>query len=97
MTGPVAKSFPLELAGWARRSIFGSDPDAGWWAQLWRDVSDADEPQVWLGYAPAISGPARLMRLIAEATGRTDDEVDQAMLVAMYGPADATRPAGDKR
>jgi hypothetical protein len=86
VTGPVAKSFPLELAGWAKRSIFGSDPDAGWWAQLWPDTSSADEPQVWLGYAPAISGPAQLMHLIAVATGNTDADVDQAMLVGIYGP-----------
>ena len=93
MTGPVAKKFTLDLDGWSHRSIFGSDPDAGWWAQLWPDTSTADEPDVWLGYAPAISGPAQLMRLIAEATGTTDADIDHALLVGIYGPDDAAQSA----
>jgi hypothetical protein len=83
--------FPLDLAGWSQRSIFGNDPDDGWWAQLWPDDTTDDEPDVWLGYAPPIGGPPQLARLIARCSGADEGDVDLAMIAGM-GPVSS--PAG---
>ena len=62
MTGPGggAAAYPLDLAGWSQRSIFGTDPADRWWAQPWRDTGTADEPDVWLGYVPPITRAEQL-------------------------------------
>jgi hypothetical protein len=88
--------FPLELPGWSQRSIFGSDPDDGWWAQLWPDGSSGDEPDVWLGYAPPIGGPVQLARLIARCTGADESDVDRAM-VSGGGPVSSPAHGRDRR
>ena len=68
----------IGLKGWSARSVFGWDEGVGcWWAQLWRDQSAANEPDVWIADAGgAVTG---LVRLVAEGTQEPVDAVDGAL------------------
>lgn len=76
-------SRPVGLEGWSARSMFGWDAQlGGWWAQLWRDGSSRPEPDVWI--ADAGFSATALVRLVAEGTGVTVEEVDDALARSLW-------------
>ena len=87
---------PLPLSGWGRRSIWGWDRrDGTYYAQLWRDGEEQDEPTLWLhpvniqGWHGAILDLRVLAKVLIVATGCTAREVYRAM--AAFAPP-ALRP-----
>ncbi len=93
--GPATLSFGHGLAGWSQLSVYGWDPsDTTWWAQLWRDGSRSDEPEMWLGYLPpAVRTLAALARLLVAVTGAGEHEVADALgeAVEALNPGDRSR------
>jgi hypothetical protein len=78
------RSYPLFAEGWGERSIFGWDPlEQSWWAQLWRDTSANDEPDIWLGVTTRIDSVSQLIRLIAERSGLAEQRVDAVIAKTM--------------
>jgi hypothetical protein len=69
----------FDLAGWSERSVFGWD-HADWWAELWPDGDERDEPVIWLGFVPPIGCIAALINEIARRTGATVAAVSGAMI-----------------
>ena len=77
-------TYACMLAGWDEQSIIGWDGlGQTWFAQLWRNGSTGDAPDVWLSGAPPIPSPAQLVRVMAATTGMAISEVHAAVSAAM--------------
>jgi hypothetical protein len=72
----------FDLAGWSERSVFGWD-NGDWWAELWPDGHEGDEPVIWLGFVPPIGTIAGLISEIARRTGTAAAAVSGAMIEAL--------------
>jgi hypothetical protein len=76
--------YALPLAGWDDRSVWGMDrmeATYGLFAQLWRNGdADRDNPRHWISEIPDLPS---LCRRITAATGCTEDDVAEAMLVGL--------------
>lgn len=74
---PAGGQMPLFLAGWDERSMWGFDPqDDAYFAQLWRNGSQNEHPDIWIcGRGPfegrefVLTTTHLLAREIAAATG----------------------------
>ncbi|WP_020663620.1 hypothetical protein [Amycolatopsis benzoatilytica] len=83
----------LDLPGWDEQSIWGYDEGIGsFFAQLWRNGSRSDEPEVWLsGMRRPYPWPGCVALDILEATRQDPATVTRALGIA--DPAVRLRPA----
>ena len=77
--------WPVLLAGWDQRSVWGWDPPTrSFYAQLWRngepaDASDAPHVAIGTGIDAPVRHQRDLAQRIAEATGHPAHAVDQVL------------------
>lgn len=85
----------VDLADWDERSVWGYDEGVGsFYAQLWRNPGDSDEPDVWLsGVDPHYPWPGCIALAIVETTGC--DPVSVVRALGLANPHPALRPLAD--
>jgi len=85
---PEGGQIPLILTGWEERSVWGFDPqDDAYFAQLWRNGSPSERPDVWIcgrgrvdGREFVVTTTRLLAQEVVEATGRALSQVCKAMI-----------------
>jgi hypothetical protein len=86
--------YALPLDGYDDASIWGYDEQsATYFAQLWRNGRDHDEPDVslnWFTRRAEIQSPLGLAELISERTGAGTDAAVRAMAAATTAPESAS-------
>lgn len=85
---PEGGQVALLLPEWEERSVWGFDPqDDAYFAQLWRNGSPSERPDIWICGRGSVDGrnfvvttSHKLAREIAEATGYALSQVSVAMI-----------------
>ncbi|UOX86075.1 HEAT repeat domain-containing protein [Amycolatopsis sp. FBCC-B4732] len=78
----------IDLPGWEEQSVWGWDPPAGsFFAQLWRNGSTGDEPDIWIsGVDTVFRWPSGIVLEIVERTPESPAKVVAALGLAAPQP-----------